>query len=156
MRALFRSILYPSSSILVFLFLGCEKPSSTVAIYTSVDQPVASAILKDFETETGIKVVLQTDTEATKSAGLAERLRAEKNNPQADVWWGNEIFHTINLAEEGVLAAYESPETKDVPAMFKDAEHRWCGNGLRARVLAVAKDRTDITHLSDLTKPELK
>ena len=70
-----------------------------------------------------------TDTEATKSVGLAERLRAEKDNPQADVCWGNEPFHTINLAEEGVLAPYESPSAKDVPAQYKDPQHRWAATG---------------------------
>ena len=37
------------------------------------------------------------------------------------MWWGNEVFHTIRLADAGVLAAYESPAAKDVPAKFKDA-----------------------------------
>ncbi len=157
MEKRFFSILYPLSSILVFFSLSCHPSESQhVVLYTSVDQPVASAIVKDFETRTGIKVILQTDTEATKSAGLAERLRAEKANPQADVWWGNEIFHTINLADDGVLAAYDPPTAADVPPQFKDAQHRWCGGALRARVLAVAKGRSDITHLSDLTRPELK
>src|SRR5947209_7594392 len=93
------SIFHPLSSILVFILLvGCHRsaPPEQVVLYTSVDQPIAASIIKDFELQTGISVILQTDTEATKSAGLAERLRAEKDNPQADVWWGNEIFHTIN------------------------------------------------------------
>src|SRR5207248_28688 len=77
--------------------------------------------------------------EATRSVGLAERLRAEKANPQADVWWSNEPFHTINLAKEGVLAEYDSPAANDVPERFKDANHRWASSGLRARVLAVRK-----------------
>src|SRR3954470_20187481 len=93
---------------------------SHVVLYTSVDQPVAEPIVREFERRTGIKVDLQTDTEATKSSGLAARLQAERGNPQADVWWGNEVFHTINLAENGVLAAYESPSTADIPAKYKD------------------------------------
>jgi iron(III) transport system substrate-binding protein len=102
---------------------------SEVVIYTSVDQPIARPILGEFERQTGVRVVLVTDTEATKSVGLAERLRAEKGNVQADVWWGNEPFHTINLANEGLLAPYESPAAKDVPARFKDANHRWASVG---------------------------
>jgi iron(III) transport system substrate-binding protein len=138
--------------------VSCNRSDTkpVVVLYTSVDQPVAAEIIREFEAKSGIKVILQTDAEATKSAGLAERLRAEKANPQADVWWGNEIFHTINLASDGVLAPYDPPAAADVPAMFKDAEHRWCGSALRARVLAVASDRADITGLHDLTRPELK
>src|SRR5688572_31906983 len=88
--------------LLAAFLLGCNRDAPAAAqrvvVYTSVDQPVAEPILREFEKRTGIKVDVQTDTEATKSAGLAARLQAEKANPQADVWWGNEIFHTINLA----------------------------------------------------------
>jgi iron(III) transport system substrate-binding protein len=52
------------------------------------------------------------------------------------VYWGNEPFHTINLAEERVLSPYESPSAESVPAMYRDPEHRWTGNALRARVIA--------------------
>src|SRR5438874_1086383 len=78
----------------------CRKANnsgSEVVLYTSVDEPVAAPIVREFEKRTGIHVILQTDTEATKSVGLAERLRAERDNPRADVWWGNEIFLTILL-----------------------------------------------------------
>ena len=122
---------------LLVSLLGCGNSDATkkeVVLYTSVDQPVAAPIIKEFEQKTGLKVVLITDAEATKSVGLAERIRAEKGNPQADVFWGNEPFHTINLAEEGLLQPYESPAAKDVRGEFKDPQHRWTSNGLRARV----------------------
>jgi iron(III) transport system substrate-binding protein len=54
------------------------------------------------------------------------------------VWWGNEPFHTINLAEEGLLQPYESAAAEDVVARFRDPQHRWTGNGLRARVIGVS------------------
>lgn len=134
------------------LLAGCkdDPPQPRVVIYTSVDQPVAEPILREFEKRTGIKVEIQTDTEATKSAGLAARLLAEKGNPQADVWWGNEVFHTINLAESGALAAYASPAAGDVPAKFKDPQGRWAGMCLRARVLAVHTGVADVRPGSEL------
>ncbi len=121
-----------------FLFVrGCDsKHSGEIVLYTSVDQPYAEPIVKEFEKQTGVHVRLVTDSEASKSVGLAERLRAEKSNPQADVWWSNEPFHTINLAEEGLLQAYVSPSAAEVLPMYADPEHRWAGNGLRARVIA--------------------
>jgi len=120
------------------LFLtGCGRDPDSLTIYTSVDQPVAEPILKAFEQKTGIKVIARYDTEANKSVGLAERLRAEKDHPQCDVWWGNEIFLTINLATDGVLASYDSQSAADIPAKFKDAQHRWAASGMRVRVLAI-------------------
>src|SRR5262245_48109358 len=122
-------------------FSSCDRAtSSEIVLYTSVDQPYAEPIVREFEKQSGIHLRLVTDTEASKSVGLAERLRAEKANPQCDVWWGNEPFNTINLAEEGLLQPYESPSAKDVTPMYVDPEHRWAGNGLRARVIASHDD----------------
>ena len=137
---------------------GADSATNEVVLYTSVDQPHAAAIVKEFEQKTGVKVVLVTDAEATKSVGLAERIRAEKDNPRADVFWGNEPFHTINLAAEGLLQPYESPSAKDVPAQVKDPQKRWAGNGLRARVIGVssAANASKIESLYDLTSPALK
>lgn len=140
------------------LAAGCKPESSTTAtapstggsaaaaevtLYTSVDQPVAEPIVRAFEQRSGVRVRLITDAEATKSAGLAARLLAEKANPQADVFWGNEVFHTINLGRKGVLAAYASPEAKSIPDQYKDPKHLWAGTCLRARVIATAEPTGD-------------
>ena len=158
------SILYLLSSVL--LLTGCDRPGRTdhvVVLYTSVDEPVARPIVAEFTKRTGIPVVLQTDTEANKSAGLVARLEAEKANPRADVWWGNEIFRTINLADAGVLAPYDSPAAADVPTLFKDPSHLWAGSGQRARVIAVHSDPAARVvnplpngSIEDLIRPQLK
>ena len=147
---------------------GCERggaDEADVVLYTSIDEPVARAIIDAFEAETGHTVHLVTDTEATKSVGLAERLRAEKNRPRADVWWGNEPFHTIALAEEGLLASYDSPAAADIDPQFRDPQTRWAGNGLRARVLAFTEapieppapgTKAEPDRLGDLTDPQYR
>lgn len=135
-----------------------SKPAPVV-IYTSVDQPIAQTVLKVFTEKTGIPVEARYDTEATKSVGLAEVVRSEKANPRCDVWWGNEIFLTINLAKDGCLTPYDSPSAKDVPAKFRDADNRWTANGMRVRVIAVPgqSDKSiSIESLQDLLRPELK
>lgn len=102
-------------------------------------------------------MTLQTDGEANKTVGLVERIRAEAANPQADVWWGNEPFHSVNLANEGLLVAYDSPSASDIPDQFKDAGHRWAGCGLRARVIGASTgaESVDVTGLESLTDPKL-
>ena len=144
---------------------GCKKQGSgggeLVVLYTSVDEPVARPIVLEFTKQTRITVIIRTDSEATKSVGLAERLEAEQSNPQGDVWWGNEIFHTINLAERGVLAAYESPAAAKIPAMYKDPQHRWAGTSLRARVIARTtaaggEAAGSVGSILDLANPALK
>jgi iron(III) transport system substrate-binding protein len=126
-------------SFVLALLTSCQRNRQQITLYTSVDEPIARPIIDDFTKQTGIHVTLVTDTEASKSVGLAERLRAEKDHPQADVWWGNEPFHTINLADEGVLAPYDSPSAKEIAPQFKDPQHRWTGNGLRVRVIAISE-----------------
>jgi iron(III) transport system substrate-binding protein len=142
---------------------GCREKSldssGEVVLYTSVDEPVATPIVREFERQTGLKVILKTDGEATKTAGLAERLEAEKDRPQADVWWSNEVFHTINLANRGLFAAHESAATAAIPSRYKDAQHRWAGAGLRVRVIAVStrgEIKKPLRSLADLTATELK
>ena len=142
---------------------GCERHGGTsdngpVVLYTSVDEPYARPLIERFEKKTGIRVRLVTDAEASKSVGLAERLRAERAHPQADVWWGNECFLTINLAEEGVLAPYDSPAASDIPATFKDPQHRWASNVMRVRVMVWSRQSRvgKLERLSDLLRPELK
>src|SRR4029077_7824952 len=100
--------------------------------------------------------------EATKTAGLAEKLLAEKDHPVADVYWGNEPFHTINLADAGALAAYRPASADQIAERFVDKTGFSTAIGLRARMLAVStrpelRDLAAKIHtLKDLTDPKLK
>lgn len=126
------------AAVFTFIAVACQsKAQREVVIYTSVDQIFAEEILKDFEKETGIKVRPVFDVEATKSVGLANRLIAEKNRPQCDVFWSGEFIMTTVLAEEGVLESYASPSANDIPDKYKDPDNLWTGYAGRARVLLV-------------------
>ncbi len=118
---------------------GCDDPG--VVLYVSADSHLARQVADAFEDETGIRVDLVGDTEQTKTTGLARRLRAEKDNPKADVFWSSEVFWTIRLADEGVLAPYQSPATREWPQEHRDPEYRWYGFAARARVIVYAPDR---------------
>jgi iron(III) transport system substrate-binding protein len=138
--------------------ISCEKSiSREIVLYTSVDEPIARPIIAEFEKQTGIRVLLVTDAEAMKTVGLAERLRAEKDRPQCNVWWGNEIFHTINLAEEGIFTPYQSSVSNDIPEMFRDAQHRWAGSGIRVRAIVGSPSAPRVPQgLVEMTDPAFK
>lgn len=125
--------------VLVCVFTSCSPGPSEVVVYVSEDQVFSEPILKDFERETGIKVKAVYDTEEAKSTGAMNRLIAEKNNPQADVYWANEPIRAEVLKQKGISALYVSPNASDIPAMFKDPEGYWTGFSARARVLVVNK-----------------
>jgi len=127
-----------------------------VVVYVSVDQEHSAVVLDAFRKETGIEVVAEYDTEATKTVGHVGRLLAERGRPQADVFWNNEIATTVKLKRSGVLERYVSPSAADIPDEFKDADGMWTGFAARARVLIVNTDLVPEadrpTSIWDLTK----
>jgi iron(III) transport system substrate-binding protein len=117
-------------------------PSATqdVVVYVSHDEVFSEPILKDFERETGIRVRAVYDTEETKSTGAMNRLIAEKNNPQADVYWANEPIRAEVLRQQHIAAPYLSPNAAAIPETFRDLNGYWTGFAARARVLIVRQD----------------
>ena len=139
------------------LLAGCGSSEPRVVLYVSADDHVARPIVRAFERQTGLRVDMVGDTEQKKTTGLANRLLAESDNPQADVFWSSEVFHMIRLANEGVLAAHVSTIAADRPVAIQDPQHRWHGFGSRARVIVYAPDRVDPDDVPrtwmDLTRP---
>ncbi len=105
--------------ILVML-TGCgAKPdaakSKTAVVYVSEYQVFSEPILKDFEKETGIQVKAVFDTEEAKSTGVMNRLMAEKNNPQADVYWANEPVRADVLRQQGISTPFKPANAQQIP-----------------------------------------
>ena len=100
----------------------------------SHDQVFSEPILKDFEKDTGIKVRAIYDTEESKSTGAMNRLIAEKNNPQADVYWANEPVRAEVLRQKGIAAAYSrrTPKGFRRSSGIPMATGRVCGKGTRS------------------------
>lgn len=121
---------------------GCSswQEEGVVVVYTSVDQPFSEPILEAFTAETGIIVQPVYDVEAAKTTGLVNRLIAEADNPQADVFWNGEFAQTILLKEEGVLQEYRSPSAEGIPEYYADVDGTWTAFAGRARVLIANTD----------------
>lgn len=127
----------------VVLALGLRTGDSAnaVVVYTSVDAEYAIPVFDKFTKQTGIKVIYHTDSEATKTTGMAQRLMQMKDAPDGDVFWNSELSFTQLLAKEGALESYASPAAKSIPETFKDKQNRWAGFGCRARVLIFNTDK---------------
>jgi iron(III) transport system substrate-binding protein len=129
---------------LSIILIGCEKQSSTtqapsrrVVVYTALDRSFSEPILNAFTEKTGIAVDALYDTEATKTIGLVNRIRAEANRPRCDVFWNNEILNTIALKNEGLLAPCHPANAQHYAAKWKDPDGYWYGFAARARILIV-------------------
>ena len=117
---------------------GTPQTVERVLVYCSVDEVFARRVLEKYRTLSGVEVAAVFDTEAGKTTGLVNRIihEAEAGRPRADVFWSSELFNTILLARRELLDAYDSPSAADIPARYKDEQHRWTALAVRARVIA--------------------
>lgn len=126
---------------------GCERTpagstssqpaAGEVIVYTALDRQFSEPILNDFTARTGIVVRPAYDSEATKTVGLTNKIRAEAGRPRCDVFWNNEILNTLRLKKEGLLQPCAPAEAANYPPQFRDADGYWFGFAARARVLIV-------------------
>jgi iron(III) transport system substrate-binding protein len=138
----------------------CKQNKKEVVVYTSVDQVFSEPIFKAFERESGITVRAVFDTEETKSTGVLNRLVAEAQRPQADVFWANDPVRPFLLIKRGMAAPYISPSAAGIPAAFRAADGTWTDFAARARVLLVNKKRVSASEtprsIRDLANPRWK
>ena len=165
LRVLSFGLALPLGLCLLLAFLhGCKsKPAAReVVLYCSADQDVAEPIVAAFERQTGIHVLARYDTEAGKTVGLIQKLRAEAAAPVADVFWSNDTFHTIRLAREGALVDWKPTDSALAawPRNYRDANGRWWGFALRVRVIGYNTNRVTEDQaprrLEDLLDPKWK
>jgi iron(III) transport system substrate-binding protein len=84
-------------------------------------------------------------------------LIAEKDNPQADVFWSGDPVRPALLEFKGLVTPYFSSAASDIPKMHKDEDGHWTGFSARARIILyntnlVSMDERPLS-LFDLTKP---
>jgi len=147
--------------VLLFIAGACNRNSvQEVVVYTSVDDVFARPITERFTQDTGIAVRLVPDTEETKSTGLLNRLLAEKERPQADVFWSGDPVRAAILKAKRVSMPYHSPLVDGLPPQFSDPDGHWTGFSARARVLIynrnLVPEGQEPTSVMDLLDPRFK
>ncbi|MCA9302589.1 MAG: extracellular solute-binding protein [Phycisphaerales bacterium] len=145
---------------------GCSESNQqddgedSVVLYTSADDHLAKLVADAFTKETGIRVQILGDTEATKTTGLVARILAESDHPKGDVWWSSEPMGTIHLAASGALERGGMAGTvpEDWPSELIGRDGTWVGFAQRARVIVYAADRVrePPTTMRALVDPEWK
>lgn len=131
---------------------------NTLSVYSTLEEPLAKALLEQFKSETGIDVSF-----VRLSGGEAiARMEAEAANPQASIWLGGVGLDHITAKEKGLTTPYKSRYAGRTAAEFKDPQGYWIGlyvgpltfvtNTKRAAELGLAPPKS----WSDLLKPEYK
>jgi iron(III) transport system substrate-binding protein len=112
------------------------KPGQTVVVYSSVDEVNAKKILDSFTADTGTAVQF-----VQLSSGPAyARIKAESNNPQADVWFGAPSENHIIAKSEKLTQAYKGPTFDAMGKEFKDADGFWRSFYMNPMAFAVNKE----------------
>ncbi len=97
--------------------------SDHVTVYMGVLEEEAIIKAQEFEKETGIRV----DFVRMSGGEILSRIRAEKENPKASVWYGGPADSFIAAANEGLLEKYVSKTSPKISEQFKDPEGYWTG-----------------------------
>lgn len=137
------SLLICVGSIFPFAAVGCvPRTEDSVVVYSAADREYAQPILGAFERRhAGTEVVEQFDVESTKTVGLVTRIESEAQRPRADLFWNNEIMHTLRLEQAGLLQSISWDIPNDWPASMRSASGHWVGIAARARVLLINRQR---------------
>ncbi len=125
-------------------FSGCVgRAENEVVVYTALDREFSAPIFGAFHrhAEKQIQPVVKFDVESTKTVGLVNQIIAERDRPVADVFWNNEILHTIRLQRMGLLKPHAWQLEPGYPDEMRAKDGSWCGFAARARVLLVNTER---------------
>ncbi len=156
----FRSLL--AAAAILATGAGAAAAQGTVVVYCGVDENWCRAMTTTFEKQTGIHVDM-----TRQSAGeIYARLRAEKDNPRGDIWWGGTGDPHLQAAEEGLTDEYKSaalPQLRDwAQRQAERAKYRTVGIYLGALGFGYNKEELARRKLAapacwaDLIKPEYK
>jgi iron(III) transport system substrate-binding protein len=146
-----------AAAALAIALVGCGRGTCDVVAYTSVDQIFSEPVLRAFEATSGMHVCAVYDTEEAKSTGVVNRLLAEREHPQADVYWANEPIRAESLRQQGLTDPYVSPASAEIPAEYKDPAGHWTGFSARVRVLLARAELAEKpSSLLDLANPRYR
>lgn len=127
--------------ILLLFILACgesdEEVDTTKTGQVVVYSPHGKELLSDFATQfeaanPGVKVHWLD----MGSQDVLDRIRSERSNPQADIWWGAPSSFFMSAAEEGLLQPYRPGWADFIDVSRRDSLHRWYGTYLTPEVIA--------------------
>jgi len=135
-----------------------KKNNGKLTVYIGFQEDHAMKAIELFTKETGIQAEM-----IRMSAGeILAKVRAEKDNPQASVWYGGPADTFVQAVEEDLLEPYVSPIAAKIDAKYKDPNGYWTGVYVGAVGIASNKEFLEKNNLeapktwNDLLNPKLK
>ena len=98
------------------VFSAQAQAKGRLVVYCSATNILCETTTKAF----GDKYDVKTSFIRNGSGSTFAKVEAEKNNPQADVWFGGTFDPQAQAAELGLLHAYRSPNVDQIVERFQD------------------------------------
>jgi iron(III) transport system substrate-binding protein len=116
------------------LLAGCASDDrERLVVYSPHGKELLSAYEEAFE-------ALHPDVDVQwldmGSQEVYDRVRTERVNPQASIWWGAPQTTFAQAARDGLLEPYTPTWTEAAPVDTRDTEHRWYGTFMTPEVIA--------------------
>lgn len=108
-----------------------EELEEKVVVYSPHGSDILNDFKQQFEAEYGIKMEFLD----MGSQEILDRVRSEKNNTQADVWWGAPQVNFDQAKDEGLLAEYEPSYSDALDEMYHDEDWMWSGTSMTPEVI---------------------
>lgn len=120
------------SLILLISLTACSPNKEEAATGSSLEDKL---IIYSTHTEEMLELVADGFTEKTGveveyinlKGELADRIRAEKGNPQADIMYGGSSSLFIEMAKEDIFESVATTWGEELSPIFKDKDYRWYG-----------------------------
>lgn len=141
------------------IFLSCSKEPAKkkLVVYSPHGKEMLTEFEKMFEASNPDTDVQWLDM---GSQEVYDRIRTEKANPLADVWWGAPATIFMRAEKEGLLEQYTPSWAQNVPAQSKSSSGMWFGTFVTPQVIAFNEKtltkETAPKDWSDIVSPEWK
>ena len=148
-------------ALVILLAAGVSLSAQELTLYGSAEPRSVEALADGFEkANRGIKV----NWIRMSSGETLARLRAEKGNPQADVWWGGTTDPHSIAALEGLTEDYRPSNWRELDPRFRDPLGDWKVIGVYVGALGLSANEGVLrkkglpvpTGWDDLTDPRYK
>jgi iron(III) transport system substrate-binding protein len=128
------------------LLASCNRAGSPAAHQLLIYTPHGQDLLKDFVARyEAVHPDVKIEFLDMGAREILERVRTERNRPQADLWWGAAHTTFQTAADENLLAPYRPSWADNVPAGSRDSQDRWYGTYQTPEV---------IVYNSEVVRPE--
>jgi len=123
----YRSLLL---ALLVFSgFTALARAQEPLIVYCPMPENDCTRLLAAFKDDTGI----ESRFIRIPTGEVLARLRAERNNPQADIWFSGPVDSYAQAAEEGLLEAYRPKGIENIdPRYIANDKHQFTTWGMTA------------------------